>query len=524
MELAYRLAVDEGPFIQSIRDNAIVVIVPAAEPDGRDRMVDVYDYRKANRDVGPGLTYWGKYVAHDNNRDGYGLGLALTRNLLQAFLHWKPTVMHDLHESGYFLYVSTGTGPYNEEIDPLTIDEWHNISHEEVTQLTKFGMPGVWTHAFYTGWAANYMSWIANTRNSIGRFYETLGNGGADTRERELPDRALTREWYRPNPPLKKVMWSFRNNTNYMQSGVLVALKYTADNREGFVENFYLKGKRAVHRGMTEAPYAWVVPTGQHRQSAAVNFVNLMLEQGVEIHVAERELEWSGEDESEVSVPQGSYVFRMDQPYRTVIQVLFSEQNFPSDASPPYDDVGWTLPYLHNVKAISVADSAILTAEMEPLTAPVLMAGALENKGRDYYLVNNTTEDNVTVLRFQLADVTVHAAEESFEADDVDYSSGSYIIPTEGNPADLADRIEHAATELGVTVRGVRERPDSRHSRTGRSTCRTCAHMGIDTTRRWLVAPGIRSAGDSVHLPVGTGPRHERSVAVRRHHHAQPSC
>jgi hypothetical protein len=460
MELAYRLAVDESPFIRTIRDNAIVVIVPAAEPDGRDRMVDIYDYRKANRDVGPGLTYWGKYVAHDNNRDGYGLGLALTRNFIQAFMHWKPTVMHDLHESGYFLYVSTGTGPYNEEIDPLTINEWHNISHEEVTQLTKFGMPGVWTHAFYTGWAANYMTWIANTRNSIGRFYETLGNGGADTRERELPDRALTREWYRPNPPLKKVMWSFRNNTNYMQSGVLVALKYAADNRAEFVENFYLKGKRAVNRGKTEAPYAWVIPEGQHRQKSAVDLVNLMLDQGVEVHVAERELEWSGGDDSVVSVPEGSYVFRMDQPYRTVIQVLFGEQDFPSNANPPYDDVGWTLPYLHNVKAISVADSTILTARMTPVTEPVMMAGDLVNRGRDYYLVNNTTEDNVAVLRFQLADVTMYAAEEQFEIDGDTYASGTYVIPAEGNPPDLADRLEQTAVELGVTVRGVRERPE----------------------------------------------------------------
>ncbi|MGH7541082.1 MAG: M14 family zinc carboxypeptidase, partial [Gemmatimonadota bacterium] len=196
MELAYRLAVEESPMIRAIRDGVITVIVPVTEPDGRDRMADAYRYRKANRDVGPGLRYWGKYVAHDNNRDGYGLGLALTRNILDAYFHWKPTVMHDLHESGYYLYTSTGTGPYNEQIDALTIDEWHNLAHEEVTELTKRGMPGVWTHAFYTGWAANYLMWIANTRNSIGRFYETLGNGGAATRERELPERATSREWY----------------------------------------------------------------------------------------------------------------------------------------------------------------------------------------------------------------------------------------------------------------------------------------------------------------------------------------
>src|SRR6186713_399632 len=47
MELAYRLAVEESPFIQAIRKNVIVLITPVLEVDGRDRMVDIYNYRKA---------------------------------------------------------------------------------------------------------------------------------------------------------------------------------------------------------------------------------------------------------------------------------------------------------------------------------------------------------------------------------------------------------------------------------------------------------------------------------------------
>src|SRR5207253_3195298 len=42
MELAYRLAVSEKPEIQAIRKNAIVMITPVTEPDGRDRQVDWY--------------------------------------------------------------------------------------------------------------------------------------------------------------------------------------------------------------------------------------------------------------------------------------------------------------------------------------------------------------------------------------------------------------------------------------------------------------------------------------------------
>ncbi len=462
MELAYRLAVEESPFVRTIRDNVITIIVPVAEPDGRDRMVDSYNYGKAHRDVGPGLPYWGKYVAHDNNRDGYGLGLALTRNILQSYLHWKPTVMHDLHESGNFLYISTGSGPYNEHVDALAIDEWHNLAHEEVTQLTKFGMPGVWTHAFYTGWAANYLMWIANTRNSLGRFYETLGNRGADTQEREFNSRSTSREWYRPNPPLAKARWSLRNNTNYMQTGVLVGLKYVADNATDFIENFYLRGQRAVERGSSEAPYAWVIPDGQERNLAATNLVNLLLQQGIEVHVADEKIEWGDDSKESASgiVSKGSFVVRMDQPYRNLVQILLAKQNFPKDATPPYDDTGWTLPFLHNVEAVQVDDSKILSARMHQLAEPVQVAGKVEHSGRAFYLVNNTTDDNVTVFRFKLSSVEMFAAEESFKVDGHDYNAGSLVIPAAGNPDDLPQQLETAMADLGLVAQGVKQRPN----------------------------------------------------------------
>lgn len=477
MELAYRLAVSDAPMIRDIRENVILIFTPVAEPDGRDRIVDTYRYRAANRDVGPSLAYWGHYVAHDNNRDGYGLGLALTRNLLASYLHWKPQVMHDLHESVSYLYTSTGLGPYNEYIDPITVNEWHNLAHEEVAELTKRDMPGVWTHAFYNGWAANYLIWIANLRNSTGRFYETFGNSIPDTKERKLSTRQVSREWYRTNPPLEKTMWSLRNNTNYMQSGVLTALKYTADNRQEFVENFYMKSKRAVEKGKAEAPYAWVIPNDQARPLATAGLVNLLMQQGLEVHKATSDLRWStGKEDSTETVatngqadkeddaktftaPKGSFIVRLDQPYRTLAQVLLDRQNFPKDADPPYDDVGWTLPYLHQVRAHKVNDPAIFDAGMAMLNEPVQIEGKLEGSG-PYYLLNNNTDDNVTVFRFRLPDVKMDAAEAAFELNGQSYNAGSFIIPTDGNPSDLADQLESVAQAMGLTVRGVGNKPD----------------------------------------------------------------
>ena len=46
MELAYRLAVDDSPYIRNIREHVITLITPIVEVDGRDRVVDVYECRK----------------------------------------------------------------------------------------------------------------------------------------------------------------------------------------------------------------------------------------------------------------------------------------------------------------------------------------------------------------------------------------------------------------------------------------------------------------------------------------------
>ena len=46
MELAYRLAVDDSPYIRNIREHVITLITPVVEPDGRDRVVDVYEWKK----------------------------------------------------------------------------------------------------------------------------------------------------------------------------------------------------------------------------------------------------------------------------------------------------------------------------------------------------------------------------------------------------------------------------------------------------------------------------------------------
>ena len=145
MELAYRLAVDDSAYVRNIREHVITLITPVVEADGRDRVVDIYKWRKKHPKETPmSPVYWGHYVAHDNNRDAMALTLKLSQNVLNTYLGWKAQVLHDLHESGSFLYDNTiGNGPYNAWLDPILTNEWHLIGWNNVNEMTRMGMPGV---------------------------------------------------------------------------------------------------------------------------------------------------------------------------------------------------------------------------------------------------------------------------------------------------------------------------------------------------------------------------------------------
>ena len=189
MELAYRLAVDESPYVRNIREHVITLITPVVEADGRDRVVDLYNWRKKHpKDTPMSPIYWGKYVAHDNNRDAMALTLKLTQNVLNTYVDWKAQVLHDLHESGSFLYDNTiGDGPYNAWLDPILTNEWQLIGWNNVNEMTRMGMPGVFAFGTFDTWSPGYLMFMAATHNGISRLYETFGNGGsADTEERTL--------------------------------------------------------------------------------------------------------------------------------------------------------------------------------------------------------------------------------------------------------------------------------------------------------------------------------------------------
>ena len=230
MELVYRIATETSPLITQIRNNVYVSVTPAADADGRDRNVDWFYRGLEASQAAPGpvsgagragapaaaggaagegqgrgqgggsgagigsLPYWGKYVYHDNNRD-INISLLQMRLLTDWYFTAHPPIMHDLHESMALMYTYSGGPPQNPNLDPLLFAELPWFSNWELAQMTKWGMPGVYTHAFMDGWSPGYLGSVAYNHNGLMKMYETQSgrDAGAGTRGGGVPGEAGAR-------------------------------------------------------------------------------------------------------------------------------------------------------------------------------------------------------------------------------------------------------------------------------------------------------------------------------------------
>jgi hypothetical protein len=470
MELAYRLAVEDSPLFEQIRKNVIVMMTAVAEPDGRDRYVDWY-YRylsgeENERDRIPGPPYWGKYIFHDNNRD-INYSQVTMRNWLQFYLEWHPPIMHDLHESQPFLYTFSGQAPQNPTLDPILYSEMPWFAEFEMTKMTGYGMPGVWTHAFVDMWSPGYLGFMSSNHNGMMRMYETFGNGGANTMRRTVapapgsPEAGeaggrggrggmTAREWYRPLPPPPEVVWSMRNNTNYMETAVLAGLELTAGFSRTVLENFYKKSRNSVRSGETDAPYGYILPAGQPDMTRVAFIVNTLRLQGIEVGRASGPVKLA-----DGTFPAGSLVIKRNQPYGRLAKILLEKQNYPDASLNTYDDTGWTMGLMSQARVVEIADKAVLETPVLPVDR-LDVTGVVKGDGPLLAVLDNGANALAT-LRYRLKDIKVEATEKAAPSAATEIPAGSFLL--ESSP-----RARTEIQKLGLQAIALAQPPNvSRH-------------------------------------------------------------
>jgi len=456
LELAYRLAVSEQPMIRKIREQLIVLINPISNPDGRDKMVDWF-YRylkgKADRNTLPRQSppYWSKYTFVDINRDTHQQTHETTKAVHRMFHDWHPTVVHDLHEGSPLMMTWNGTGPYNPNIDPITYSEFLAMSFHEVETMTAMGMPGVSTWNFGEAFAHLYLDSVAMNHNSIGRGYETFGNGSAETEKRVVSQSSTTMEWYRPLPAARELTWSARDNLNYQETGALAALDASAQRCKEMLRNFYQKGRDSWQKGLTQPPYAFLIPADQGDRGRVEQMVGRLMGQHIEVARAQNAIHLK-----DGNFAPGTYVVRLDQPYRNYAVDLLTAQHYPKNGEAPYDDVSWELPAHYHLQAIPTADASVRDLALTTLNEPPHTPGQLTGTG-PLYVLRDTGQESLLAARYRLSNFEIEIAERDFEVGEAKFPAGSWLLSPQNG---LGETVRSVATELGLDFTQIAGVPD----------------------------------------------------------------
>ena len=366
--LAHRVATDDSAEMREIRDNVILVLLPTVNPDGMNLVVDWYrkNLRTPSQDS-PMPWLYQKYIGHDNNRDAYMQTQAETRvvNTL-LYKEWLPQIMYNQHQAGWpppRMFVPPFPDPFNPNIDSQVMRGIDLVGGAMLDRFERERKPGVVSRYQFSTWYNGSIRTAAYFHNMIGILTETWHPSATPftydpkrfPREFDNGVSATVPSTDYPSPWMGGTV-RLADAVDYMLTGSLAVLQVAAKYREQFLLGIYQIGARQIEKGATDAPVAYIISPEQHDPPAAALFVETLMRGAVEVHRADGPFSADG-----ILYPAGTWVVRMDQPFRPFAKDLLEPQRYPDQRAtpggpplPPYDTAGWTLAYQMGVNAVPV--------------------------------------------------------------------------------------------------------------------------------------------------------------------------
>jgi len=466
LDLAYRIASGDQAIVPYLKD-VILLIMPSTNPDGHDMTVEYYKRWKGTEYDGGAVPYlYHPYAGHDNNRDWYMFNLRETRLISQVMYDtWVPQVVMDHHQmwmTGARLFVPPYSDPVNPNLDPLLWREIELVSAGMHLKLQEDGLSGVIHSSTYPGWWEGAASMTPMWHNIISILTEAascriatpvyvdpseLGAWGTGfpkyTRLANFPD------------PWPGGWWHLKDIMNYDLAAVVGAVQACSRNKEPLLENVYRMSLAAIAKGETEKPYAYVVPPSRDEFTRRRMIERLMLG-GVEVNQATSDFVVDGR-----TLPAGSYIIFLSQPYRPYAKDMLERQFYPEiriapEAPPlrPYDATAWTMPLKMGVDAIEVANH--FDVRTQPVKAIESAASTLPASATDYLAVSRRSlgaycfANRALKARLALSTVTAGAAAPAKPTE-----PGTILVALGKNPGPVIAKVRELAAGLGLEFTNI---------------------------------------------------------------------
>jgi len=452
--LLYQLVAGTDPRTEAIRKNALVILDPCLNPDGRERYVRWFN-GIAGDQPDPHPASWehfeprpGGRTNHyyfDLNRDWAFLSQVESRARVAAYLRTPPQVHVDFHEMGasssYFFFPPVY--PVNANLPNDFVDWAKRFGRGNAAAFDRFG----WAYytrenfdLFYPGYGDSWPSF----QGAIGMTYEQAGHAMAGLAIRRDDDQVLT---------LRERAWH-----HFMAA--MATCETAVANRADLLRRFADWHRTAIEEGEREPVREYLIPEGDDPSRAAA-LAGLLVAQGIRVEragegfVAGPLHDFDGHDVDRESFPAGTYIVPLAQPRKRLARALLEPAPQLRDLY-FYDVSAWSLPRAFGVAAYQLARPAV-TPRAPYDGAPPRGQGIVGDPRTAYAFLVDWRQGNAPKLVSSLlhAGVRLSVATKELRLGGHEHKRGTIVIPAAGNGADLAERVRVRAEATGVTVVAV---------------------------------------------------------------------
>lgn len=448
LEAYHLLAARDDAQVTQILREALVLIDPLENPDGRARFIasnsqamglfpDAEPFAAEHNEPWPGGR--ANHYLFDMNRDWFAQTQVETRGRTTFFLQWFPQVVVDLHEmsgdSTY--YFAPPADPLNPYITPQQLGWFNTIGKANAAKFDERGF-SYFNREVYDSFYPGYGESWPLFHGAVGMTYEMASSRGLVWRRSD--DDLLT----------------YRDGVLRHFTSALTTLATSAANRQQLLRDFVAYRRSAVTEGEKGKTRAWLIPVGSD-PARAHRFAQLLRDQGFDVLQSAEAVAIGTR-----SLAAGTYVVPAAQPAGRLLQNLLD----PTIAQPEafvkeqdrrrkrrlpdqmYDVTGWHLPSAYDVDVVAF-DRPVATLRLQPIAA--LPAVTLPAAKVGYVMPWGVGAARLVVAA-QAAGLRVRFADERFALAGRTYPAGTALIRTVENPADVAATLSRLATEHRAEV------------------------------------------------------------------------
>lgn len=437
---AYHLLAAEGDAgVDLIRREAVVIIDPMQNPDGRARFVfqnllggaakpDDEPASAEHDEPWPGGR--SNHYLFDLNRDWFAQLHPETRGRVKLLLEWAPQVVIDLHEMGaestyYFPPSAEPPNPHRTS----TQRDWYEVFGREIAG--RFDARGFAYFnrevfdAFYPGYG---VSW-PTAQGAIGMTFEMASARGLAVRRRD-----------------ESVLTYLDGAVRHFTSA-LATTATAARHREKMLRDYHAF-RRTAGRHENAGPHAFLIPPAADRGQAA-RLVQTLQANGVIVERAGEAINFNGR-----MLPAGTYIVPLPQPAGMIARNLLDQQASMPEAflkrqeerrkrrlpDEIYDTTAWNLPLLYDVECLSSDRPITVKRSVVEVAAPEAAATALPEAAVGYLVPWNATAAGAVAEALQ-AGIKVRFLFPAFTLGGRKYERGTAIVRNADNGADLRAKL-----------------------------------------------------------------------------------